>query len=240
MATRKVSRETTMTEPPNAPKPTLTTMATEREAREATEAIRTKFENFTASYWQLGQALREGVTRQYAKVLGLKMNDWLDKCASGKGLSRAKLQRAMKIVAALRGVEDEFLHKLSEGNAYELSTLPESKRKSAEWLDKAATMGNVEFKAEVAKALGKESKPEEWFDCFPRMPMSVKSLVDDVKRVLAEEIFQFDPEDEKKFIGVWEKIFVSLYQDFQTAEGVQNVRVWLVGEDGSAPPVEAE
>jgi hypothetical protein len=245
MATRKqstttVSRETQPADTAIAPKSTVVTMATEREAREATEAIRSHFDSFSTSYWKLGLAVKEGLDRQFAKALDMNVREWMVTCVRGKGQSIPKIYRAIKIVAALPGLSPDDLSKLSEGNAYALTQLPESKRKDADWLEKAKTMGNAEFEEAVDKELGVEPD-KSWFVAFPKLPLSVKPIFQEVEKKLAEEVFQFDVEnDPGKRVGMWEKILVSFYQDLQSDEGTANVRVWLVGEDENTLPKESE
>jgi hypothetical protein len=210
--------------------------ATREEALRGTEEIRMFFDSYSSSYYKLGKAVKKGLDQDFAEAIGMSVGDWMANCARGIGKSVATIYKAVRIVTALPDLTPEQIAKLPEGNAYALTLLPESKRLSEEWLEKAKTMDKESFKAEVDKLLGRDSKPEQWFECFPKLPVSVKPIADEVKRVMAEQIFQFDPDDGKKFIGVLEKILVSFYQDFQTPEGIESVRVWLVGEDENTVP----
>lgn len=238
MATRKqrsaVSRETTTAETANAPKPTVVTMATEREAREATEAIRTLADSVGLSYWKLGAAVREGIQRQYAKALGVNVKEWMLTCVNGKGNSIAKIYRAIKIVSALPNLAAEDLAKLSEGNAYALTQLPQSKRESAEWIEKAKTLETAQFKAEVDKALGRSTEKEEWYQPWARLPLTTQVIYDELIKKLGEEVFQVDLEREpQKLVMITEMVIVMLHQT--PAEALREA---LVGEDENALPKE--
>lgn len=231
MSTRKVSRETPTAEAGETKKPSVTTMATEREAREATEAIRTLADSVGLSYWKLGAAVKEGIDRQYAKALGVNTREWMLTCVRGKGSSIAKIYRAIKIVSALPELAAEDLSKLSEGNAFSLASLPDKLRKSQEWIEKAKTLDTAAFKAEVNKALGKPAE-EEWYQPWARLPLTTEPIYDALIKKLAEEVFQVDVEREpQKLVMITEMVIVMLHQTPTEA-----LREALVGEDENTVP----
>lgn len=217
--------------------PTRATMATEREAKAATEGLREKFRLLGTAWFQLGKEVKDCLARQVPRAYGMATTgkpinaiQWLEETFPG---SRAKIYRALKIATVLEKVPEEKVNLLTEGNAYYLTTLPMGMATSDEWLAKAAAMPNDEFKTAVEAALMQKGHPakEKWLELFPRMPATVKELFEETEKKLAAAM-EIDVElYPEKRVTVWERVIVMLYQT-----GQQTLREALVGGEGSEAP----
>jgi hypothetical protein len=124
------------------PKVERITTATEREAKEATLAIRVAFRKITADWWEIGRLTREALDRQVPTAMGINPQEWM-KSVFGDTASIAKIQRSLRIVRALKGIPEEQIHLLTEGKAYLLTQVKEKDR--AELLDQAIVVTNEQF-----------------------------------------------------------------------------------------------
>jgi hypothetical protein len=118
------------------------TIATEREAKTLTAALREDFKKFTASWWEMGQRTKEALDRGVPAAMEMNAHDWM-KSVFGDTVSVAKVQRSLRIARALGDVPQEQLKLLSEGKAYLLTQLKEKDR--AEFIGPATILSNDAF-----------------------------------------------------------------------------------------------
>lgn len=229
-----VSAETTVAVATN---PERVTMATEKEARVATDALREKFKKLGGAWFELGREVKSCMERQVPRAYGLAttgkaMNvaDWMEICFPA---SVPKIYRALRIAKGLEKVPEERMKLLSEGNAFNLTRLPEELRLSQEWIDLAIVAPTEQFEEAVDGALEAKGAPkkEKWAVLFPKLPGTLKELYDATEKKLAEAMdLDLELHPEWRF-QIWERVIAML---FQTGEAT--LREALVGDDGSAPP----
>lgn len=220
-------------------KPQRIEMATEREAKEVTETLREKFKKLGGAWFELGREVKSCMERQVPRSYGLAINgkpmnvaDWMELCFPS---SVPKIYRAFRIAKGLEKAPEDRVKLMTEGNAWNLTRLPENLRLSKEWIDLAIVAPTEQFAEAVDGALeAKGGAPKEkWAVLFPKLPSTkeFKELFDATEKKLAEAMdLDIELHPEKRF-QVWERTLVML---FQTGENA--LREALVGDDGSAPP----
>lgn len=124
------------------------------EAKDRTSHIKEMFSTMGKMWWELGAEVKKAIDDKVPEALGKSAHEWMTECF---GDSWLKIYRAHRIMKAMSGVEMDKLQKISEGNAYSLARLPEKVRKSDEWVKKAATLGNDEFKEATEKFITKKT-----------------------------------------------------------------------------------
>lgn len=226
-----VSRETDAAALAKPVRRSVAIAVNKHEAQAATEAILAIFKKMRTDWYELGVRVKDGIDRQVPIALGMNAMDWM-RGMFGEKLS--KVHRSLRIARALERMDQGVVRLLTEGNAYQLTRLPESMRTSEEWVGKARGLENKEFEEAVQDALEAKGHPkrERFTHQFPRMPITFTPLLQEVEKKLAG-IMDLDLElkgDEVRF-QVWERVSLMI---FNAPEGV--LREALVGEDGSAPP----
>lgn len=216
-------------------KPVRVVAMTEREAKAATAAIRALFHSMQHHWYDLGTQVKTGLDRSAPVALGMNGLDWMRQMF-GERLS--KVHRALRIARALERLPQEKVRELTEGNAYQLTRLPESMRNSEEWLVAAMGTENDEFADKAQEALEAKGHPkkEKFTNQFPRMPITFKPLLDEVEKKLAE-VMELDLElkpQEVRF-QIWERAVLMLHNT-----PVEFLQQELVGDDGSLPPQVSE
>jgi hypothetical protein len=142
-------------ESPRLSKPVRRPKATEAEAKAMEkEAVRIVSEMRTG-WFRLGSLIRKIIDTQAYRALGYDTLDAWMKARLGESISSAF--SALRSVRALEGVPEEKLKRIGERNAHVLTYLPAQECKSAEWIEKAATLPVKEFKQEVEIALEKKT-----------------------------------------------------------------------------------
>lgn len=212
-------------------------MATERDARAVTEALRERFKKLGGAWFELGRDVKDCLDRQVPRAYGLAttgtaMNvaDWMEVCFES---SVPKIYRALRIARALEKVPEDRMKLLPEGNAFNLARLPESLRISTEWVDLAIIAPGDQFEEAVDGALEAKGGPkkDKWLALFPKLPETLKELYSETEKKLAEAMdLDIELHPERRF-QIWERVIAMLFQT-----GEENLRAALVGDDGSAPP----
>src|SRR5690348_10307622 len=128
-------------------KPQRIIKATVEQAKRMTAEVRKEWKILETGWLRLGRLVDKCLKERVPEALGLTAHQWMEKNLPG---STSKAWRALRIVRAFEGVPDEKLAQVSEGNAYALTRLPEKERKSKEWVEKAATESNEDFREDVA------------------------------------------------------------------------------------------
>jgi hypothetical protein len=119
------------------------------QAQKLTAKVCAHWKVLETSWFELGRLVDECLQKRVPAALGMNAQAWMAKCVPG---SESKAWRALRVTRALKGVPEKEMRQLSEGNAVQLSRLPEKVRKSKEWVLKAKTLPNEEFR-EAADAL---------------------------------------------------------------------------------------
>lgn len=213
-------------------KPVRIVAATEREARALTESVREKFKMLGSAWFDLGREVSNCLDRQVPHAYGLaaqgkSMNvaEWLELCFPQ---SVPKIYRALRIAKVLKALPEERVKLLTEGNAYNLTRLPEKLRTDEEWLDRAVELDNEEFSQAVDEVLEKKGHPkkEKWFEMFPRMPETFKELFEATEEKLAGVLgLDIALKPEMRNV-IWQRVVALL---FQTGDNV--LREAFVGGD---------
>ncbi len=112
------------------------------------------------SWWMLGEYCTLMQQRRLYEFLGYRrFDDWLESALS---ISRMAAYEAMRVWKALGELPRRDKLAMKKQNAKLLAKMPESKRRSREWIHKAQMMSEREFAAEVeADRVGAEkSEPK--------------------------------------------------------------------------------
>lgn len=215
-------------------KPVRIVAATEREARALTESVRDKFKMLGSAWFDLGREVSNCLDRQVPHAYGLaaqgkSMNvaEWLELCFPQ---SVPKIYRALRIAKALKALPEERVKLLTEGNAYNLTRLPDKLRTDEEWLDRAVELDNEEFSQAVDEVLEVKGHPakEKYLTMFPKLPETLQELFDDTETKLAS-VLELDIQTRPGLKSIlWERAITLL---FQTGDNV--LREAFVGGDGS-------
>lgn len=123
-------------------KPVRIVMATEKDAKSITNALREDFKKFTAQWWEMGQRVKDALDRSVPAALGMNAHEWM-MSVFGESASVAKIMRSLRIARALNGLPEEKVKMLTEGKAYALTQVREKDRQ--ELLELAITASNDEF-----------------------------------------------------------------------------------------------
>lgn len=144
---------------------------------------------------QLGRSVAKSIALGVPAALGMTMRAWIDDTFD---VSAAHIFRVLQNFEALKGVSEKKLEQMPEGNAHQLTRLPEKERKNPAMIQKALTLKPSEFKEVVDDARSKNGiKAEEWRTFAVRMPLSVYTLVMAAREKMAR-VLQVDWEDEAK------------------------------------------
>lgn len=216
-------------------KPVRIVAATEREARALTESVRDKFKLLGSAWFDLGREVSNCLDRQVPHAYGLaaqgkSMNvaEWLELCFPQ---SVPKIYRALRIAKALKTLPEERVKLLTEGNAYNLTRLPEKLRTDEEWLDRAVELDNEEFSQAVDEVLEKKghAPKEQYVTMFPKMPANFGELFEDAEKKIAF-VLELDIAAKPGLKSiVWERAVTLL---FQTGDNV--LREAFIGGEGEA------
>jgi hypothetical protein len=133
------------------------------EAKERTARHRQDFLGIRKSWVRLGREVAESVDLRVPAKLGMNMRDWMAQTFED---GKTKIFRELQSYRALAGVPEKQLEAIAEGNAHELTRLPEVERKSPEWVEKAVDMPAAEFREAVTVALEKKGVPREEMRTF--------------------------------------------------------------------------
>src|SRR5260370_36778589 len=109
-----VSAETSALE---LPKPVRVVVATEREAKAVTAALREDLKKFTSAWWEMGQRVKDALDRQVPAAMEMNAHAWM-LSVFGETASVAKIQRSLRIARALNGLPEDKVKLLTEGKAY--------------------------------------------------------------------------------------------------------------------------
>jgi hypothetical protein len=149
---RNPERSTPILESNRPRKPGRLRIATKAEAVAMDEQVLRIVGEIKSNWLRLGRLVQNFRETRAFEALGFpNFNAWM-KERLGASLSNAF--SALRSVRALEGVSEEKLKRIGERNAHLLTYLPEKKRKSEEWLEKAATLPTKEFKHEIETARG--------------------------------------------------------------------------------------
>lgn len=183
--------------------------ASAEEARNRTNTAKQMFASMGKLWWELGAHIKACIDDFVPEALGLKATEWMKDCF---GDSWLKVYRAHKAVAALPGIPQSKLEKISEGNAYQLARLPAKTRKDSAWIDKAIKLPNEDFKEVVEKQREKKGVKRDpmvkWNEIF-RVTSVPKTLAELMKHALdlACKNSDSDPDTKEGRINAIELIF---------------------------------
>lgn len=221
-------------------KPTRIEVATEREAKAATERVRAKFQSLGSAWFELGREVADCLDRQVPHAYGLasqgkSMNaaDWMELCFPN---SVPKIYRALRIAKVLKALPEDRVKLLTEGNAYNLTRLPEKMRTDEEWLDRAVELPNEQFSQAVDEVLEKKghAPKEQYVTMFPKMPENFAELFDEAEKKIAG-VLELDIATKPGLKSiVWERAVTLL---FQTGDNV--LREAFIGGEGDEQVAEA-
>lgn len=165
-------------------KPVRRRDATKHEAQEMDKEVMRLVADMKSGWLRGGRLIQKvGDTRAWVALGFANFNAWTEE-RFGKSASSAF--SALRSVRALSGVPEEKLKEIGERNANALTYLPEKQRKSAAWIEKAATLSTKEFKDEVEAAKEKRTgHPREEYRTFAvRMPLRIyEEMIDAEKKV---------------------------------------------------------
>ncbi|MFZ0736804.1 MAG: hypothetical protein WAM96_06890 [Candidatus Acidiferrales bacterium] len=132
--------------------------------------LQERYSTFQAEYWEFIADLREGSEQSYPQLLGFTdIRQFIEARFSG---STATIYRRMSEFKKLQPISIEDLKLIPEGNAYQLTRLPEKMRTSNGWLRDARINPTSHFKRMVDTVLAENGVPAEdrtVLVCF-RMP----------------------------------------------------------------------
>jgi hypothetical protein len=181
---------------------------TESEALARTAQHKKDFAGLRKGWVRLGREVAESVDLGVPAALGMTMRDWLDKTFEE---SSSSIFRQLQNYRALEGVSQGKLEQMPEGNAHQLTRLPEKMRKSPKMIERAITLAPKEFREEVNEIREKKFgiKPEKWETFAVRVPLPVWELLQAAQAKIGR-VLQVDLESEdvrtKNLIIVWEAI----------------------------------
>lgn len=135
--------------------------ATKAQAEKLTAKVVAQWRSMERSWWALGRLVNECLKKHVPAALGMNAHDWIGKNLPG---STSKAWRSLRIARALEGIPEKSVAQLTEGNAFALARLPEKKRKSKEWIEKAIKTPNEQFEQDVeAERTHTTGQPRETF-----------------------------------------------------------------------------
>lgn len=209
----------------------LVRVATEREAHDASETIRTHFSKMETAWFDLGRMVRDALNRQVPSVLGMTAIDWLRSCV---GASVSKVYRSLRIVKALEAVPEVVLQQLTEGKAYQLTRLQPKDRTSDAWIEKALELDNDAFQGAVDTHIYKKTglAIEPRVTVSVRMDGSVAKLWKEAEEKLAR-VMELDILTKP---GLRAQVFEGLATLVMTTDEAI-LRAEMVGDDGSEVPL---
>ena len=190
--------------------------------------LRAAYRKFGRAWFQLGVEVDKAIRRGEHTALGLTFDEW---AVQTFGDSGKKLERAIRSTRALAGLPAAKLAVMTEGNAWELSRLPEKTRKSPEWVENAVVLPNDTFKKEVDQALQKkQTEPREIFKTWRvSLPEAVYEMVVEAERKAAAAMQLDIVEKPARRLLVWER-FAKLILDSSEAQ----LRDILTGEESES------
>lgn len=222
-------------------KPSRIEVATEREAKALTASVQTIFKSMGAAWFELGRIVSDCLDRQVPHAYGLAVQgkamnaaDWMELCFPS---SVPKIYRALRIAKVLKALPESQVQKLSEGNAYNLTRLPEKLRTDEKWIERAVELGNEEFSDAVDEALGGKASgaKDKYVTMFPKMPEALQELFDGTEEKLAR-VLELDIATKPGLKPIlWERAITLL---FQTGDNV--LREAFVGGEGDGETQEVE
>ncbi len=187
------------------------------EAKERTDAIRTKYQAMGRMWWELGRDVQKVIEDRVPEALGQTFTEWAE---SVFGDGWQKIRRAFLSVKALRGVSTEKLEKISEGNAYALAHLPEKTRRDPDWVKKAIELPNEKFKEAAERFIARKTglrdpmvKFQEAFG-FATLPKSLATKITSVLK-MAAKVNDFDWDQKEGRISSTEDVFASYELTYQ-------------------------
>ena len=126
--------------------------ATKAEAVAMDERVVRMVGEIRSNWLRLGLLVQRFMETRSYEALGFpNFRAWM---TARLGESFSNAFSALRSVRALEGVPEAKLKRIGERNAHMLTYLPENKRKSEEWLEKAATFPTKEFKHQIEAARG--------------------------------------------------------------------------------------
>jgi hypothetical protein len=167
---KKQELRTPLLELTGFPKSVRRPTATKADAKAMDKEVIRILGEIRSNWLRLGSLIQKMADTQAFEALGFpNMHSWMT-ARLGESLSNA--YSAVRSVRALEGVPEEKLKQIGERNAHLLTYLPEKERKSADWIEKAATLRTKEFKQEVEIALERKTgmareKFKTWFIALP-------------------------------------------------------------------------
>ena len=181
---------------------------TKREAETRTSQHKKDFAGLQKGWHLLGKEVAKSVDLGVPAKLGKTMRAWLDETFEQ---SSSHIFRQLQNLRALDGVPDKKLEQIPEGNAHQLTRLPEKIRKSAEVIEKATTQTPAEFRDTVNDIREKKFgiKQEAWQTFAVRLPLPVWELLQAAQEKIGR-VLQVDLESDDvrttSLITVWEAI----------------------------------
>ena len=157
----------------------------------------------------LGRDVKKSVDMGVPAALEMTMRGWIEKTFPGSSASH--IFRQLADYEALKHVPESKLEKMPEGNAHQMTRLPEKERKNPELIQKAITLKPSEFKevVDTVRATKMGIKPERWETLAVRVPGQVYDLLIAAQNKIGR-VLQVDLEDSMKrpasLIAVWEAI----------------------------------
>jgi hypothetical protein len=174
------------------PKPVRVPQATRAQAEDATKRVTAAWREMETDWWDFVRLVSDSLDKRVPAALGLTAQRWLEKTLPG---GTSKLWRALRVARELKGVPEQRLRRLTEGNAWNLARLPESMRKSPGWIARATDMPNKDFAEEVKRTLVKNGIPgadEPFATLTVRLPQAVydrwEAAVEKIARIFELDI----------------------------------------------------
>lgn len=185
-------------------KPKRKAHATKAEAASLTLEVSKTWQQMEKAWFRLGRLVDLCIERCVPQALGMNAHSWMEKYLPG---STAKVWRALRIHRALKGIPEKKLEQLTEGNAYDLSRLPEKERKSEKWVSRAIELPNEKFQEEVSSVLERKGvQREEFVTLRISLPREVYDQVEQCVQKVAR-ICELDIETVPgRRIMIWEYI----------------------------------
>lgn len=200
--------------------------ATKAEAQERTKSLKRDYRALETGWMNLGRDARIALDRHVPEALGMGAQDWL---VSVFGESIAKIKRALRIEAGLRTLPDAEVKQLSEGNAYNLTRLPEKERTAPEMVAKAKALAKDQFQhvvdTRLANLRGQADAPEQFITFRVSLPKSVYEELKEAEEKMAEAM-EVDLERPSGRITTWKGI-----ANLINTTPIERVREETVGGD---------
>ena len=151
----EVEAATPMSEPKHIRVVANAKRATPAEAKRETEEIRQDWREIESSWFRIGEKVTHALDRRVPDALGMSATAWKKHVFGLKGIPR--IERALRMYRTLGDLPKEKVLHLAEGNAYNLTRLPQKTRRSEKWLAKAATEKVEEFRENVEQEVEKST-----------------------------------------------------------------------------------